>query len=72
MMDIEFATGTSLQFELKQPTDQDAIRKLIEAESNKNPAAFPSPSVVAVGTDKLHYQVVSPNDQREQVRERRA
>jgi SecD/SecF fusion protein len=53
---------------LKQPTDQDAIRKLIEAESDKNPAALPSPSVVAVGTDRLHYQVVSPNDQREQVR----
>jgi SecD/SecF fusion protein len=68
MMDIEFATGTSLQFQLKQPTDQDEIRKLIEAESDKNPAALPSPSVVAVGTDRLHYQVVSPNDKREQVR----
>ena len=68
MMDIEFATGTSLQFQLKQPTDQDEIRKLIEAESDKNPAALPSPSVVAVGTDRLHYQVVSPNDEREQVR----
>jgi SecD/SecF fusion protein len=68
MMDIEFATGTSLQFQLKQPTDQDEIRKLIDAESEKNPAALPSPSVVAVGTDRLHYQVVSPNDQREQVR----
>ena len=44
------------------------IRKLIEAESDRNPAALPSPSVVAVGTDRLHYQVVSPNDKREQVR----
>jgi SecD/SecF fusion protein len=68
MMDIEFATGTSLQFQLTQPTQQDEIRKLIDAESEKNPTALPSPSVVAVGTDQLHYQVVSPNDQREQVR----
>jgi SecD/SecF fusion protein len=68
MMDIEFATGTSLQFELKEPMQQDAVRDLIEAESDKNPTALPSPSVVAVGTDKLHYQVVSPNDKRDQVR----
>ena len=43
MMDIEFATGTSLQFQLKEPTDQDAIRKLIEAQSDKNPTASPQP-----------------------------
>ncbi len=42
-MDIEFATGTSLQFQLKQPMDQDDVRKLIEAESLKDPVALPSP-----------------------------
>jgi SecD/SecF fusion protein len=68
MMDIEFSTGTSLQFQLKQPMEQDDVRKLIEAESEKYPLVLPSPSVVAVGTDQLHYQVVSPNDKREEVR----
>jgi SecD/SecF fusion protein len=68
MMDIEFATGTSLQFQLKEPMAQDDVRKLIEAESVRDPKALPSPSVVAVGTDRLHYQVVVPNDKRETVR----
>jgi SecD/SecF fusion protein len=68
MMDIEFATGTSLQFQLKHPMDQDAVRKLIDAESEKVPLALPSPSVVAVGTDRLHYQIVCPNVDRAAVR----
>jgi SecD/SecF fusion protein len=68
MMDIEFATGTSLQFQLKEPTNQDDVRNLINAESEKDPVALPSPSVVAVGTDRLHYQVVCPNDNRVAVR----
>ncbi len=44
MMDIEFATGTSLQFQLKHPTPQDDIRKLIEAESLKDPRRCPAPA----------------------------
>jgi SecD/SecF fusion protein len=68
MMDIEFATGTSLQFQLKQPMVQDDVRKLIEAEGRKEPQVLPAPSVVAVGTDRLHYQVVVPNDKKEDVR----
>jgi SecD/SecF fusion protein len=68
MMDIEFATGTSLQFQLDQPMKQEDVRKLIDAESEKNPQSLPSPSVVAVGTDQLHYEVVSLNVNREQVR----
>jgi SecD/SecF fusion protein len=68
MMDIEFATGTSLQFQLKHPMEQDDVRKLIEGESLKDPRALPAPSVVAVGTDRLHYQVVVPNDKKEMVR----
>jgi SecD/SecF fusion protein len=68
MMDIEFATGTSLQFQLEQPMDQDAVRKRIDAESEKRPADLPSPSVVAVGTDRLHYQIVCPNVDRAAVR----
>jgi SecD/SecF fusion protein len=68
MMDIEFATGTSLQLQLKDPMNQDDVRKLIQAESDKNPQALPSPSVVSVGTDQMQYQVISPNDKRLQVR----
>lgn len=68
MMDIEFATGTSLQFQLEQPMKQEDVRKLIDTQSEKDPQALPSPSVVAVGTDQLHYEVVSLNVNRQQVR----
>jgi SecD/SecF fusion protein len=68
MMDIEFATGTSLQFQLEQPMDQDDVRKRIDGETEKRPIDLPSPSVVAVGTDRLHYQIVSPNVDRVAVR----
>ena len=44
MMDIEFATGTSLQFQLKQPMDQDDVRKLIDAESDSFRWIYPAPA----------------------------
>ncbi|MDP9175585.1 MAG: protein translocase subunit SecD [Planctomycetota bacterium] len=69
MMDIEFASGTSLQFQLTQPMAQEDVRKLIDMASEKDPTALPSPSVVAVGTDELHYEVVSPNIDRQQVKD---
>jgi SecD/SecF fusion protein len=73
MMDIEFSSGTSLQAELKEPMEQEDVRKLIDAASRRDPIALPSPSVVAVGTNdaaqfKKHYEIVSPNDNRQQVK----
>jgi SecD/SecF fusion protein len=60
MMDIEFASGTSVQFELN---DKDAmpIEKVREALSKANQDALPSPSVVSVGNDNKTYEVVTPN-----------
>ncbi len=68
MMDIEFASGTSVQFELTHPMAQDDVRKLIDQASDEHPKELPSPSVVAVGTDQLHYQVVTPNIDRTAVK----
>ena len=61
MLDIEFASGTSVQFELKQKTPIEEVRRLIEGESKTNQQALPSPSVVSVGSDGLVYEVVTPN-----------
>jgi SecD/SecF fusion protein len=68
MMDIEFASGTSVQFQLTHPMEQEAVRDLIDKASDEHPKELPSPSVVAVGTDQLHYQVVTPNIDRTAVK----
>jgi len=67
MMDIEFASGTDVQFLLHKPTSQDDVRKLIEIESRKRPDTFAGPSVLAVRSEgdkgELHirYEVVVPS-----------
>lgn len=58
MLDIEFTSGTLVQFELKQPTPIEKVRTQIE---QADPNAIPSPSVVAVGNDQKVYEVVTPN-----------
>src|SRR5438552_1856107 len=63
MADIEFASGTSVQFELKQPMHIEEVRKLLNAPGvDKN---LPSPSVVAVGNERREYEVVTPSDKPE-------
>jgi SecD/SecF fusion protein len=62
MLDIEFTKGTSVQFDLKQPMDIEDVRAAIKKVSDERPTEFPSPNVVAVGTDKLSYEVVTPSD----------
>jgi len=67
ILDIEFASGTDVQFLLKEPTSQDDIRKLVEIESRKRPDTFAGPSVLAVRSPEdvgeLHrrYEVVVPS-----------
>jgi SecD/SecF fusion protein len=61
MLDIEFASGTSVQFELKEPMKIEQVRATIEKAKDANPAALPAPSVVSVGTDDKTYEVVTPN-----------
>jgi SecD/SecF fusion protein len=67
MLDIEFARGTSVQFELKEATPIAQVRALISDESHRNPA-LPSPAVVSVGTDDRSYEVVTPNEKASEVR----
>jgi SecD/SecF fusion protein len=68
MMDIEFATGTSVQVKLIDPMSQDKIRDIINAESLKDPISLPAPSVVAVGKTNDVYEIVTPQIDREKVR----
>jgi SecD/SecF fusion protein len=57
LLDIEFASGTSVQFELKQPLHIDQLRKLIPED---NPS-LPAPAVVSVGNDDKTYEIVTPS-----------
>jgi SecD/SecF fusion protein len=62
LLDIEFSSGTNVQFALKQPTPIAEVRRLI---SSAPEADLPQPSVVAVGSEELSYSVITPsNDQK--------
>jgi SecD/SecF fusion protein len=71
MLDIEFASGTSVQFELKK---QDAmpIQKVRKFVETANSAALPSPSIVSVGKpdadgNATSYEIITPNPERQDV-----
>ena len=68
MLDIEFASGTAVQFELTEPMPIAELRDVIEAKSRAAPAALPAPSVVTVGDDQRTYEVVTPNKDARAVR----
>jgi SecD/SecF fusion protein len=68
VLDIEFASGTAVQFELKEPMEINELRQIIEAQSKQNPAALPAPSVVTVGDDRRTYEIVTPNKDARAVR----
>ncbi len=66
MLDIEFASGTSVQFDLKQPTPIHEIRKMLAGADGRK---LPSPTIVAVGTQNKSYEVVTPNADSNEVKE---
>lgn len=68
VMDIEFASGTAVTFELKQPATQEQVRQWVDAETQKKPLDLPAPSVVRVGNDGRTWEVTTPNEQAEPVR----
>jgi SecD/SecF fusion protein len=68
MLDIEFASGTSVQFDLKQPMKIDEVRKIIDDAARKDPEALGSPAVVSVGTDDRTYEVVTAKENATDVR----
>jgi SecD/SecF fusion protein len=69
MLDVEFTKGTSVQFDLTQPMEQQDVRKLIEDASKKQPDLLPSPLVVTSGGGNVSYEVITPNENAQQVRE---
>lgn len=69
LLDIEFASGTSVQFDLKQPMKIEEVRAIIDDAASKNPQKLASPSVVSVGTDDKTYEVVTPVQNATGVRE---
>ena len=72
MMDIEFASGTAVTFELRQPQQQETVRKWIEDESRseyqKGKDSLPSPTVQRVGTEGTTWEVTTPNADSKAVR----
>ena len=70
MFDIEFASGTSVQIELKadakdQGLPLEKVRQLIGSRSKAIPAA----SIVSINNSDKLYEVVTPNDKASEVRE---
>src|SRR6185295_18547606 len=69
MYDIEFVSGTSVQFELKEEAAQPEILELVsKAEYEK---VLPAVQVVAVGNrpKEKEFEVVTPNENANQVRD---
>jgi len=76
LMDIEFASGTSVQVELASPLRIEEVRQHINRIAGERPTDLPAPAVVAVGTGlggtiatATTYEIVSPNPNSIQVRE---
>jgi SecD/SecF fusion protein len=68
VFDIEFASGTAVQFEFKQPTKIEDVRKMVH-DADPNEKVLPSPTIVAVGAGDLAYEVVTANANAPEVRD---
>ena len=68
MMDIEFASGTGVQFELREPMKIDEVRRVLNEESARNPSGLPAPSIYAVENSETTYEVVTPTPDAVKVR----
>jgi SecD/SecF fusion protein len=69
MLDVEFTKGTSVQFDLTAPMEQQDVRRLVEEYSAKNPDALPSPQVVTSGGNDTSYELITPNENAPAVRQ---
>jgi SecD/SecF fusion protein len=65
LLDIDFAGGTSVQFELtnRNAMSREAVENILEQKTT-----LPSPSVVAVGSDNKTYEVDTPDTDTPDVR----
>ncbi|HEX3358097.1 MAG TPA: protein translocase subunit SecD [Tepidisphaeraceae bacterium] len=70
ILDIEFASGTDVQFQLKQPMPIEDVRKMVSSIGDQ---AIPSPSVVEVRNAgqaaDVNYEVITPNPNSAEVRD---
>src|SRR2546421_2199938 len=66
LADIDFASGTQVQFELKEKTKIEDLRAMFTKADNP---ALPSPSLVSVNHDDITYEIVTPNVDAKAVRE---
>lgn len=71
MYDIEFAQGTSVQLELKEPMTQNHVYDLLTQRVPDHEKILPSLQVVAVGSGatEREFEVVTPNANSDQVKE---
>src|SRR5208283_5994001 len=75
MFDIEFASGTSVQFDLKKGNSmtREQVVRAIDAQNAKakdpKQPPIPSPSVVSLNNSEFSYEVVTPNENVGQVRD---
>jgi SecD/SecF fusion protein len=69
MLDIEFASGTAVQFELHEPMKIEEVRRVLNAESERNPSGLPAPSIYSVENSETTYEVVTPTPDAVKVRE---
>jgi SecD/SecF fusion protein len=65
LFDIEFASGTSVQFELTHNMKIEDVRARVNSRSHE----IPSASVVSLNNREDFYEVVTPNDKATQVRD---
>jgi SecD/SecF fusion protein len=66
LADIDFASGTQVQFELKQPMGIADLRALFTKAANPN---LPAPTIQSVSADNTSYEVITPNTDPKAVRE---
>ncbi|MFT3787417.1 MAG: protein translocase subunit SecD [Tepidisphaeraceae bacterium] len=74
MLDIEFAGGTAVTIDLKEPMRLEDVRKIVNAKAEADAASLPAPSVTSVGdTTSLgegtykSFEIVTPNATRQTV-----
>ncbi len=68
VLDIEFAGGTTVQFELKEPMRLEDVRTLINNTHDAKPDVLPAVGVQSVGDDSKTYEVVTVNSKALEVR----
>jgi len=65
LLDIDFASGTSVTVDLKKDTPRTEIEDLLKGDDKRLPAV----GVVTVGTSEHEYEIVSPNADSVQVKQ---